>query len=71
LYLHNRFSNTEALELKSPLMAKRKNPAAVKLGRLGGLKSAAGRMKKLTPQQRSEIARNAVLARWKKANKSR
>jgi hypothetical protein len=50
-------------------MAKKKNPAAVTLGRLGGLKSAAGRLKKLTPQQRSEIARNAVLARWRKIRK--
>jgi hypothetical protein len=52
-------------------MSKRKNPAAVTLGRLGGLKSAAGRMKKLTPEQRSEIARNAVLARWKRAAKKK
>jgi len=46
------------------LMAKRKNPAAVTLGRRGGKKSAKGRMEKLTPEQRSEIARNASLARW-------
>jgi hypothetical protein len=39
-------------------MAKRKNPAAVALGK----RSAAGRMKKLTPEQRSEIARKAGLA---------
>jgi hypothetical protein len=52
-------------------MAKKKNFAAVALGRRGGLKSAAARMKKLTPEQRSEIARNAVLARWKRAKKSR
>jgi len=48
-------------------MAKRrKDPAAVKLGHRGGLKSAAARMKKLTPAQRSEIARHAVLVRWKR-----
>jgi len=46
-------------------MAK-KNPHAVALGRKGGKKSAAGRMKKLTPEQRREIARKAVEARWRK-----
>jgi hypothetical protein len=47
-------------------MPKKKNPAAVALGRLGGKKSAEGRMKKLSPQQRSEIAKNAARARWEK-----
>lgn len=41
-----------------------KNPHAVALGRLAGQKSAAGRMKKLTPEQRQAIARKAVEARW-------
>jgi hypothetical protein len=45
-------------------MAKKKNPAAVALGRLGGKKSGKARMRKLTPDQRKEIARNAALARW-------
>jgi len=45
-------------------MAKRKDPAAVKLGRRGGKKSGIARMKKLSPEQRSEIARKAALARW-------
>lgn len=52
----------EALQYKS--MAKKKNPAAVALGRLGGKKSGKARMRKLTPDQRKEIARNAALARW-------
>jgi hypothetical protein len=43
-----------------------KNPAAVLLGRLGGLKGGKARAKKLTPQERSEIARVAATARWKK-----
>ncbi len=47
-------------------MARKKNPAAVALGKLGGKKSAIARMKKLTPQQRSEIAKHAALARWAK-----
>lgn len=44
------------------MTSKRKNPAAVALGRRG----AKVRMKKLTPEQRSEIARRAVQARWAK-----
>ena len=43
-----------------------KNPAAVALGRLGGLKGGPARAKKLTPEQRKEIARKAARARWKK-----
>jgi len=43
-----------------------KNPAAVALGRLGGLKGGKARAKKLTPEQRKEIARKAARARWKK-----
>lgn len=45
-------------------MAKKKNPAAVALGRLGGKKSAEGRMEKISPEQRKEIARNAAKVRW-------
>ena len=41
-----------------------KNQAAVELGRLGGLKGGKARAEKLTPEQRSEIARNAVKKRW-------
>jgi hypothetical protein len=46
-----------------------KNPAAVQLGRLGGLKGGPARAKKLTKKQRSEAARKAALARWRKENK--
>ena len=42
-----------------------KNPAAVALGKLGGKKGGQARAKKLTPEQRREIARRAALARWK------
>jgi hypothetical protein len=42
-----------------------KNPAAVALGRLGGLKGGKARAKKLTKSQRSAIARKAAAARWK------
>ena len=50
--------------VKKPV--KKKNPAAVALGKLGGLKGGPGRMAKLSAKRRSEIARNAVMARWKK-----
>lgn len=41
-----------------------KNPAAVELGRLGGLKGGRARANKLSPEQRSEIARKAAAKRW-------
>jgi hypothetical protein len=47
--------------------AKKKNPAAVALGRRGGKKGGPARAAKLTPRQRSESARKAVEARWAKA----
>jgi hypothetical protein len=43
-----------------------KNPAAVALGRLGGLKGGKARASKLTPEQRKEIAKKAAEARWKR-----
>jgi hypothetical protein len=42
-----------------------KNPAAVELGRLGGLKGGPARAKKLTKARRSEIAKKAAEARWR------
>lgn len=41
-----------------------KNPAAVELGRLGGQKGGKARAEKLTPGQRSAIAKKAAAARW-------
>lgn len=41
-----------------------KNPAAVALGRLGGQKGGKARAEKMTPERRSEIARNAAAVRW-------
>lgn len=43
-----------------------KNPAAVALGRLGGLKGGKARAEILTPERRTEIARKAAMARWGK-----
>lgn len=47
--------------------AKEKNPAAVALGRLGGLKGGKARAEKLTPKQRKLTAQRAANARWHKA----
>ena len=41
-----------------------KDPAAVSLGRRGGLKGGKARAAKLSPEQRSEIAKKAAQARW-------
>ena len=42
-----------------------KNPAAVALGRLGGLKGGKARMASLSAKRRVEIAKKAAKARWK------
>lgn len=44
---------------------KEKNKAAQELGRLGGKKGGKARAEKLTPEERSEIAKKAATARWK------
>ena len=46
--------------------APQKNPAAVALGRLGGLKGGAARAAKLSPKKRSQIAAKAAQTRWNK-----
>ncbi|MEP7366245.1 MAG: hypothetical protein ABI972_23555 [Acidobacteriota bacterium] len=38
-----------------------------RLGKKGGKKGGAARAANMTVEQRSESARNAVMARWKKA----
>ena len=43
-----------------------KNPAAVSLGRLVGLKDGLARAKGLSAERRTEIARKAAFARWAK-----
>ena len=44
-----------------------KDPAAVALGRKGGLRGGNARADSLTPEQRKEIARNAAAKRWGKS----
>jgi hypothetical protein len=48
-------------------MAKKKNPNAVALGKLGGSKGGKVRAANLSPERRKEIARKAVEARWARA----
>lgn len=43
---------------------KPKNPAAVELGRLGGLAGGKARAASMTPEERRDSARKAALARW-------
>jgi hypothetical protein len=43
-----------------------KDPAAVSLGRRGGLKGGASRAKKLSAEKRSEIARHAAAVKYGK-----
>ena len=56
------------MAVKAP---KKKDPAAVALGRKGGKKGGPARAARLTPKQRSESARKAVLARWTKAKEGK
>ena len=42
-----------------------KNPAAVALGRLGGLKGGKARAAKLTSRKRSQLAAKAAKSRWR------
>jgi len=43
---------------------RRKNPAAVALGKLGASKGGKARAKKLSAEQRKEIAKKAAQIRW-------
>ncbi|HEY0460540.1 MAG TPA: hypothetical protein VGC97_15495 [Pyrinomonadaceae bacterium] len=55
-------TESEDFEKEKP----QKNPAAVALGRLGGKIGGKARAAKLTPEERSEIAKKAAQTRWKK-----
>jgi hypothetical protein len=43
-----------------------KDPAAVSLGRRGGLKGGKSRAASMTPERRSAIAKKAAESRWKR-----
>jgi hypothetical protein len=55
-------------EVPTPVhpMEREKDPAAVALGRRGGLKGGKARMGALTPEQRRRLAKKAARARWGK-----
>jgi hypothetical protein len=59
---HSVFQDVISLSESKPA----KNPAAVALGRLGGLKGGKARAEKLSSEERSSIARNAAMSRWKR-----
>jgi hypothetical protein len=46
-----------------------KDPAAVALGKRGGLKGGNERTRRLTPERRKEIAKLAASVRWKSNDK--
>ena len=52
-------------EVEDTISEGKKNPAKRK-GRAGGLRGGVARAKTLTQEQRTEIARTAASARWKK-----
>jgi len=49
----------------APIVDAGKDPAAVALGRKGGLKGGKARAAALTKKRRVEIAKGAAKARWK------
>ena len=57
---------TSEPEERKVLSTEGKNPNAVALGRLGGLKGGKARTEKLSPERRKEIAQKASRARWQK-----
>lgn len=58
--------NATMQEMVDKAMEEGKNPAAVMLGRLGGLKGGKARAAKLSAEKRSDIAKNAAKIRWAK-----
>jgi len=65
----NAFSVVQAVTGAEPefkVQPPEKNPAAVALGRLGGLKGGKARAASLSKKARSEIAKKAAKARWAK-----
>jgi len=54
----------EPTEETAPETPAAKNPAAVALGRMGGLKGGKARAAALSKKKRAEIAQKAARARW-------
>ena len=58
--------DTIQAEIEAEALAAGKDPAAVALGRRGGLKGGPARKAALTSAQRKEAAQKAAAARWAK-----
>jgi len=52
--------------IQAKLEKPKKNPAAVALGRLGGLKGGRARAESLSKRRKREIAKKAATIRWSK-----
>jgi hypothetical protein len=59
----------EATGEREKTIPREKNPAAVALGRLGGMKGGPARAAKLSAKKRSAIAKSAAAARWSRRDK--
>ena len=57
---------TVEISTGAPLKPREKDPAAVALGKRGGLKGGNARAAKLTSERLSQIAQQAAKARWAK-----
>ncbi len=57
----------KVVQISTGLPKPAKNPAAVALGRLGGLKGGDARAASMSPARRKEIAQRAAKQRWAKA----
>jgi hypothetical protein len=69
-HLQERDENQSAFEAVQRIIARTegteaKNPAAVALGRLGGLKGGKARAESMTPTERRKSAMKAAKARWR------
>jgi hypothetical protein len=75
--MHKRSSNPDINQIAASIVASlggepigAKNPAAVALGRMGGVKGGPARAAKLSRSERTRIARKAARTRWKAKKKA-
>jgi hypothetical protein len=57
-------ASSKLVDISTKQAVPEKNPAAVALGRLGGLKGGNARAAKLSADERKEIAQRAAKQRW-------
>lgn len=63
---HDADRATESVAAQPAPPEREKDPAAVALGRKGGLKGGRARMDSLSPKERSKLGKKAAQARWGK-----